>query len=97
MAYPEIKCVKNTLGGNMQKWEHVDGEKKKNNLRRYLTEYGRKGKMKRNKNNGQLDIFNHEHCATSILYIFIKSVQGCTVQFVMKVTWRDLSAVNQVD
>lgn len=53
--------------------------------------------MKRNKNNGQLDIFNHEHCATSILCIFIKSVQGCRVQFVMKVTWRDLSAVNQMD
>lgn len=32
MAYPEIKCVKNTLGGYMQKWEHVDGEKKKKQL-----------------------------------------------------------------
>ena len=32
--------------------------------------------MKRNKNNGQLDIFNHEHCATSTLCVFMKSVAG---------------------
>lgn len=32
--------------------------------------------MKRDGHNGQLDIFNHEHCATSTLCIFMKSVAG---------------------
>lgn len=32
--------------------------------------------MKGNKNNGQLDIFNHENCATGIVCIFMKSIGG---------------------